>query len=119
MTVFQSKVNTRADTFHANRADMLALVERLRTYEARAEALSEKRRDRFLERSQLTPRERLTRLLDPVCPVSSCTTWRISWSRTPIVKRASRAAASSAASASSAACAASSWQTTVASTPAQ
>jgi geranyl-CoA carboxylase beta subunit len=68
MTVFQSKVDTRSDAFLGNRADMLALVERLRSYEARAEALSEKRRDRFEERSQLTPRERVTRLLDPGMP---------------------------------------------------
>jgi geranyl-CoA carboxylase beta subunit len=68
MTAFQTKVNTKADTFRSNRAEMLALVERLRAYEARAATLSEKRRDRFAERSQLTPRERLVRLLDPGMP---------------------------------------------------
>ena len=30
MTAFQTKVNTRADNFRSNRAEMLALVERLR-----------------------------------------------------------------------------------------
>jgi geranyl-CoA carboxylase beta subunit len=68
MTVFQTRVNTQADHFRSNRAEMLALVERLRAYEARAATLSEKRRDRFAERSQLTPRERLVRLLDPGMP---------------------------------------------------
>jgi geranyl-CoA carboxylase beta subunit len=68
MTVYQSKVDTRSETFAANRADMLGLVEQLRSYEARAEALSEKRRPRFEQRGQLTPRERLARLLDPGMP---------------------------------------------------
>lgn len=68
MTVFHSKVNTRSETFAANRSEMLALVEQLRGYEARAETLSEKRRPRFEQRGQLTPRERLARLLDPGMP---------------------------------------------------
>jgi geranyl-CoA carboxylase beta subunit len=68
MNVFQSKLNTKSEAFAINRADMLALVERMRAYESRAESLSEKRRDRFEERGQLTPRERLTRLLDPGMP---------------------------------------------------
>src|SRR5512134_2988685 len=68
MTAFQTRVDTKADNFRSNRAEMLALVERLREYEARAATLSEKRRDRFAERSQLTPRERLVRLLDPGMP---------------------------------------------------
>jgi geranyl-CoA carboxylase beta subunit len=68
MTAFQTKIDTRADGFRAQQAEMLALVEQLRRYEARAETLSEKRRERFAERSQLTPRERLVRLLDPGMP---------------------------------------------------
>ena len=48
---------------------MLGLVELLRSYEARAETLSEKRRSRFAERRQLTPRERLIRLVDPGAPL--------------------------------------------------
>ncbi len=47
---------------------MLALVERLRAVESRAAAHSEKRRPRFEQRGQLTPRERLSRLLDPGMP---------------------------------------------------
>ncbi len=68
MTVFQTRVDSRSEAFRARRAEMLGLVERLREYEARAEQLSEKRRERFAERAQLTPRERLTRLLDPGMP---------------------------------------------------
>ena len=68
MAVFQSKISAGSDAFAKNRADMLALVDKLREYEARAAALSEKRRERFHERGQLTPRERLAQLLDPGMP---------------------------------------------------
>jgi geranyl-CoA carboxylase beta subunit len=68
MSVFESRLDTGSTGFAANRADMLALIEKLRAIEARAGALSEKRRARFEERGQLTPRERLARLLDPGMP---------------------------------------------------
>lgn len=65
---FVSQMNPASEAFQQNRADMLALVDRLRSLEARAPTLSEKRRGRFEERRQITPRERLTRLLDPGMP---------------------------------------------------
>lgn len=68
MTVFQSSIDVGGAAFAAHRRDMLALVDRLRGYEARAATLSEKRAPRFRERDQLTPRERLARLLDPGMP---------------------------------------------------
>jgi geranyl-CoA carboxylase beta subunit len=68
MPVFHSRISTSSDAFAANRADMLGLVDALRSYESRAATLSEKRRARFEERGQLTPRERLSRLLDPGMP---------------------------------------------------
>ena len=68
MNAFVSTVDTGSDAFAANRDDMLELVKQLRAIEGRAAALSEKRRDRFEERGQLTPRERLARLLDPGMP---------------------------------------------------
>lgn len=68
MPVFTSRIDPAAPDFAENRKDMLALVEKLRSYEARAAALSEKRKPRFVERGQLTPRERLARLLDPGMP---------------------------------------------------
>ncbi len=68
MPEFRSRLDTRSEAFARNRADMLALVEKLHGLAARAEALSEKRRARFEERGQLTPRERLNRLLDPGMP---------------------------------------------------
>jgi geranyl-CoA carboxylase beta subunit len=69
VTPFQTQVDPTADAFLANRRDMLGLVEQLRRCEARAEALSEKRRETFAQRGQLTPRERVHRLLDPGLPV--------------------------------------------------
>jgi geranyl-CoA carboxylase beta subunit len=68
MTVFTSKVSTGSDVFATNRVEMLALVDELHRLKARAAAVSEKRRPRFDERGQLTPRERLLRLLDPGMP---------------------------------------------------
>ena len=68
MPQFNSKISTQSEGYAQNQADMLELVRNLREYEARAEALSERRRPRFEERGQLTPRERLARLLDPGMP---------------------------------------------------
>ncbi len=50
---------------------MLALVDQLRELEDRAREKSDQRRQRFVERGQLTPRERLTHLLDPGMPFLS------------------------------------------------
>jgi len=68
MKPFESRVETGSAEYVSNRADMLALVERLRALRRRAAALSEERRPRFEERGQLTPRERVSRLLDPGLP---------------------------------------------------
>ncbi len=65
---FASRITPGSESYDKNRADMLALVDELRALEARPAALSEKRRDRFEARGQLTPRERLARLLDPGLP---------------------------------------------------
>ncbi len=68
MMRFQSRAVPGSEAFNANRADMLALVDRLRALESRAAALSERRRERMEARGQITPRERLSRLLDPGMP---------------------------------------------------
>ena len=68
MTVFNSKINTNSEGFQKNRADMLALVERLQGLNARGAAISGKKKSRFEARGQLLPRERLARLLDPGMP---------------------------------------------------
>ncbi|MEM7276685.1 MAG: carboxyl transferase domain-containing protein, partial [Pseudomonadota bacterium] len=68
MSVFTSKIDTASDSFAKNRQDMLALIEQLETLNSRAESISEKRKPRFEARGQLTPRDRLARLLDPGLP---------------------------------------------------
>jgi geranyl-CoA carboxylase beta subunit len=68
MTVFQTRVVPSSAAFQKNRADMLAMVDKLKALNARAPALSAKRKARFEERGQLLPRERLARLLDPGMP---------------------------------------------------
>jgi len=65
---FVSRVDVGGAEYGRNRAGLLDLVGRLRALEARAENASEKRRARFEERRQITPRERLARLLDPGMP---------------------------------------------------
>lgn len=71
MTVFISKLDTRGSRFEQNRATQLKKIEEMRMLEARACALSEKRRPRFEERNQITPRDRLALLLDPGMPYLS------------------------------------------------
>ncbi len=68
MPRFVSKVATGSETFKANRSEMLGLIARLEELNGRAVLQSEKRKPRFDERGQLTPRERLSRLLDPGMP---------------------------------------------------
>jgi len=68
MQQFDSRIDSQSPGFAQNRADMLALIERMRTLEARAAAKSEERRPVFDKRGQLSPRERLSALLDPGMP---------------------------------------------------
>ena len=68
MAVFASKINTSSETYLKQRAEMLELVDKLNELNSRGRAISEKRKPRFDKRGQLTPRERLARLLDPGMP---------------------------------------------------
>ncbi len=68
MTVFRSQVDPASESFKANRADMLALIGRMEDLNRRGAIRSEARKPRFVERNQLTPRERLARLLDSGMP---------------------------------------------------
>ncbi len=65
---FTSQFVANSETSQANRKGMLALVDQLRQLESRAADLSEQRRPRFEARGQITPRDRLARLLDPGMP---------------------------------------------------
>jgi geranyl-CoA carboxylase beta subunit len=68
MTVFNSRINTNSEGFRKNREEMLVHISKLQELNARGAILSEKRKPRFEARGQLTPRERLARLLDPGMP---------------------------------------------------
>lgn len=68
MTVFQSRLNTQSEAYAKNRNDQLRNIDLMQTLRARTAAASEKRRARFEERNQLTPRDRLAHLLDPGMP---------------------------------------------------
>ena len=68
MSAFVSRINTTSDQFAKNKGDLLKLVEKMRALEKRAEAKSELRRPIFNKRGQLSPRERLSALLDPGLP---------------------------------------------------
>ena len=68
MPVFSPKIYLRPPSCGENPAADSALVSELTELTSRAARLSEKRRPRFQERGQLTPRERLARLLDPGMP---------------------------------------------------
>ncbi|WP_076503652.1 acyl-CoA carboxylase subunit beta [Pseudacidovorax sp. RU35E] len=68
MAIIESTISPGSDAFEANRAGMLALIERVRTYQQRSITTSAKSRERFEKRGQLLPRERLALLLDPGTP---------------------------------------------------
>ena len=65
---FETKVIVGSPGFETQKQEMLALIDRLRELEARAPQLSEQRRARMKERGQMTPRKRLSALLDPGLP---------------------------------------------------
>jgi geranyl-CoA carboxylase beta subunit len=75
-----SRILTSGDSFLAQRAAMLQLVERLRSLEARTVSTSAKSKPLFDKRGQLLPRERLARLLDAGAPwleLSSMAGWLV------------------------------------------
>ena len=68
MPTLQSTLDTRSEAYQDNRAQMLALVEGFRALEAKVRAHGEAKRAKFKKRGQLTPRERVARLIDPGSP---------------------------------------------------
>ena len=68
MPALQSKLDAAGEAFRRNRARMLALLERLRSLEARTRDASARAKPLFDKRGQLLPRERIARLLDPGAP---------------------------------------------------
>jgi len=68
MPTIESKIDPASEGFQRNRADMLALVEELRTIEGKVRATENAARDKFHKRGQLLPRERVMRLVDRGSP---------------------------------------------------
>jgi len=68
MANIESSLSVASETYRANREGMLALLDRVRQYEARTRQKSAASRERFEKRGQMLPRERLSLLLDPGAP---------------------------------------------------
>ena len=68
MSHIDSALSVSSDTVQANRSGLLALLDRVRTYEQRSVDKSAASRERFEKRKQLLPRERVALLLDPGTP---------------------------------------------------
>ena len=65
MTIFKTKIDSQSENFINNKNQFGPLVKKMNSIKGRAEKVSERRREKFTERGQLTPRERLLALLDP------------------------------------------------------
>ncbi len=68
MAVLSSTVQPASDSFKENRSSMFELIDHWRSLEQRTIDASNKRLKTFRARGQLSPRERLERLLDPGMP---------------------------------------------------
>ena len=64
MAVFKSKINNKSDVFSKNKSEFSELNKKMEDIYCRAEKVSERRRQKFIDRGQLTPRERLSKILD-------------------------------------------------------
>ena len=64
MAVFKSKINNKSDVFSKNKSEFSELIKKMEDIYCRAEKVSERRRQKFIDRGQLTPRERLSKILD-------------------------------------------------------
>lgn len=68
MAILTSLISTASEAFQANRKDMLALLESVRSVERSVEALSDVHRPQFEKRGQMHPRDRVARLVDRGSP---------------------------------------------------
>ena len=64
MAVFKSKIDNKSDAFSKNKSEFSGLIKKMEDIYGRAEKVSERRRQKFIDRGQLTPRERLSKILD-------------------------------------------------------
>ena len=64
MAVFKSKIDNKSDAFSKNKSEFSELIKKMEDIYGRAEKVSERRRQKFIDRGKLTPRERLSKILD-------------------------------------------------------
>ena len=75
MPVFESRIDTRSEQFSKNREGMLKAIAEFRAVEDKVRATEESKRERFHQRKQLLPRERVSLMLDrgsPFLELSTC-----------------------------------------------
>src|SRR5919201_6287944 len=68
MPIIENTIATGGAAYLANRDGMLALIARMRALEERTRAASAGAKQRFHQRGQLLPRERVALVLDPGAP---------------------------------------------------
>jgi geranyl-CoA carboxylase beta subunit len=68
MTIIDSRIDPASESFRANRAAMLRLIEEFRALEERVRRTSNAKKEQFAKRGQLLPRERVALLLDRGSP---------------------------------------------------
>jgi geranyl-CoA carboxylase beta subunit len=68
MSVIRSNVDGASPTFATNRTAMLALISQFRALEEQVQRTSNAKKDQFVKRGQLLPRERVALLLDRGSP---------------------------------------------------
>ena len=68
MPIIESLIDTSSENFRANRAAMLKLIEEFRALEEQVRLTSNSKKDQFVKRGQLLPRERVAQLLDKGSP---------------------------------------------------
>src|SRR5512136_2657652 len=68
MPVIASRISPQSEAFRSNAAHLLAQVENFRSFERAVIAHSSQQAERFAQRGQLLPRERVARLLDHGAP---------------------------------------------------
>src|SRR5258707_11229785 len=64
MPAIDSRIDPASESFRANRAAMLALIDGFRALEEQVRKTSNAKKDQFAKRGQLLPRERVAQLLD-------------------------------------------------------
>ena len=74
MPVIESQISTASEHFRANRAAMLELIREFRALEEQVRKTSNSKKDQFVKRGQLLPRERVALLLDRGSPLLELST---------------------------------------------